>query len=412
AATTSDARRSRGASGPPPPHRLRASSVTQTGTTATATATPAASTTSPESNPASPASVVGRSPALPPATFIFEAQGRPESPPPPFAFGGFGPDPNGGGLIVQGKPPRSRNRMPSDKLDGARREKEAICKDLDIDLKTITIWFQNKRQTVARTRKQQLAFDGSEGGSATYPAAMDVLASASATMSPLAATSAEAPSATVASATARMGSGAAGSSCSEGSPLDRTTTSRLKSAARSPPPCGAVSQRQTPRVLPLSASAAHDPNVFERRRADVSSSTPFSSPSPDLPRRTRLGCSWPPIIHPEDLWKHIPSSPAQSALSSSPDVSPDVGTPCRSSRSSAQRPRTLEWACARSAKRRRTNPHLMHDVDEEADECGSVDRSASGTRVPLEYYDKFPLDIVHGAVLLLGLRDAAHRLGI
>ncbi len=120
-------------------------------------------------------------------------------------------------------------------------------------------------------------------------------------------------------------------------------------------------------------------------------------------------------IHPEDLWKHIPSSPAQPALSS-PDVSPDTGTPSRRSRLLVQRPRTLEWACARSAKRRRTNPDDVYHEDGETDsEFNAIDDpgaccpsfSISEPRVPLEFYDKYPLDVVHGAVLLLGLRDAA-----
>lgn len=86
-----------------------------------------------------------------------------------------------------------------------------------------------------------------------------------------------------------------------------------------------------------------------------------------------------------------------------------------------QQPRTLEWACARSAKRRRANPDTDHHVDDEIDnECNSVDRShprrssflGSEAQVPLECYDKYPLDVVRGAVLLLGLRDAARGLGI
>lgn len=139
------------------------------------------------------------------------------------------------------------------------------------------------------------------------------------------------------------------------------------------------------------------------------SSRCVSSPLPDL----RIGGDR--SIHPEDLWKHIPSSPAQPALSS-PDVSPDIGTPSRSSRLSVQRPRTLEWACARSAKRRRTDSGTVYQEDGETDsECNVIDDtgirhpsfSVSEVRVPLECYDKYPLDVVRGAILLLGLRDAA-----
>ena len=167
-----------------------------------------------------------------------------------------------------------------------------------------------------------------------------------------------------------------------------------------------------PRV-PLSA-VTHDPHVivFEPVRTEMPSSSCESSPFPDL-RKPRLRGN--KSIHPEDLWKHIPSSPAQPALSS-PDVSPDIGTPSKSSRLLVQRPRTLEWACARSAKRRRTNPGTVYQEDGATDsECSPIDDtglcrssfSISEARVPLECYDKYPLDVVHGAILLLGLRDAA-----
>lgn len=79
-----------------------------------------------------------------------------------------------------------------------------------------------------------------------------------------------------------------------------------------------------------------------------------------------------------------------------------------------QRPRTLEWACARSAKRRRTNPGTVYQGGETDSECNPIDDSdicrpsfsISEARAPLECYDKYPLDVVHGAILLLGLRDA------
>ena len=101
---------------------------------------------------------------------------------------------------------------------------------------------------------------------------------------------------------------------------------------------------------------------------------------------------------------------------SSPNASPDINTPSRSSRLLVQRPRTLEWACARSAKRRRTNPDAIYHEDEESEgECKPIDDpgaccssfSVSEARVPLECYDRYPLDVVQGAILLLGLRDAA-----
>ncbi|KAH9997730.1 hypothetical protein BJV74DRAFT_826146 [Russula compacta] len=269
------------------------------------------------------------------------------------------------------------------------------------DLKTVTIWFQNRRQTVARSRKHLESEDAT-----TSTATMDMLASASATMSPLAATEEPPASSASAAAAVQLGSG--------------TGTPRLQRASSRHSFLKPKSQPLAPPRVLLS-TVAHDPNVpFTPVRAETlsSSSISVSSPSPDL-RKSRLGHNWP--IHPEDLWKHIPSSPAQPALSS-PDVSPDISASSSgSSRLSVQRPRTLEWACARSAKRRRANPDANYHVDDEIhNECNSVDCSdprrsfflGSEAQVPPECYDKYPLDVVRGAVLLLGLRDAARGLGI
>jgi hypothetical protein len=229
-----------------------------------------------------------------------------------------------------------------------------------------------------------------------------MLASASATMSPLVAT--EEPSVSLASATVVLPSAGAQRSYPGCPSLSQSAPRYLHASS-----CDSIPKPHPPRV-PLSA-VTHDPNVFffESARTEISSSTCVSSPSPDL----RKPGDW--SIHPEDLWKHIPSSPAQPALSS-PDVSPDINTPSRSSRLLVQRPRTLEWACARSSKRRGTNPGAVYHEDGETDsECNPTDGpgaccssfSISEARVPLECYDRYPLDVVHGAVLLLGLKDAA-----
>ena len=272
------------------------------------------------------------------------------------------------------------------------------------DLKTVTIWFQNKRQTLARSKRQL-----SSEGATTPTAAIDILAFASASMSPLVAT--EKTSASLASVSIRPGSETQGPY--PDSPSLCQSTSRLQRASS----CDSVPkihpQALTQARVPLSA-VTHDPHVFvfESVRTEMTSSSCVSSPFSDL-REPRFGGDR--SIHPEDLWKHIPSSPAQPALSS-PDVSPDIGTPSRSSKHLVQRPRTLEWACARSAKRRRTNPSTVHQEDGETDsECNPIDDtgicrssfSISEARLPLECYDKYPLDVVHGAILLLGLRNAA-----
>jgi hypothetical protein len=225
-----------------------------------------------------------------------------------------------------------------------------------------------------------------------------MLASASATMSPLVAI--EEPPVSLTSATVVFPSSGAQRSYPDWPSLSQSAISArwfLRFNSKAP-------------ATTRSALRCHSmPNVFESARTEISSSTCVSSPSPDL----RKPGDW--SIHPEDLWKHIPSSPAQPTLSS-PDVSPDINTPSRSSRLLVQRPRTLEWACARSSKRRGTNPGAVYHEDGETDsECNPTDGpgaccssfSISEARVPLECYDRYPLDVVHGAVLLLGLKDAA-----
>jgi hypothetical protein len=280
------------------------------------------------------------------------------------------------------------------------------------DLKTVTIWFQNKRQTVARTNRKQLESEGASttaAAAAAATAAMDMLASASATMSPLAPVVTEKPSSASPLSAVQLGPGAGGP-CSFLDP----SASQLLPATNSP--CASTPKSRllgAPLRVPLSAAIVHDPSVSLSPDMSTSAAWVSSSPSPELRREPRLGQNWP--IQPEDLWKHIPSSPAQPALSS-PDLSPKVGASGGSAKHSLQRPPTLEWACARSAKRRRMNPDAVHFEEEETDsEWGdSVDRigsfhlsfRVSEARVPLECYDKYPLDVVRGAILLLGLRDA------
>ena len=103
--------------------------------------------TSPGLDPATPANanapVIGCFPVLPSPTFIYENQNQSQSPsesPLPLL------SPNlsvAGSIILGGKPPRPRHRMSTDKLETldaffrrnthpSRKEKEAICKDLDL----------------------------------------------------------------------------------------------------------------------------------------------------------------------------------------------------------------------------------------------------------------------------------------
>jgi hypothetical protein len=248
-----------------------------------------------------------------------------------------------------------------------------------------------------------------------------MLASASATMTPLATTTAT-----------RLGSGSGGL-CAHCSSLDNLDpfASRLLHASScathlSTPKSPRPTLDPQPRIPLSSTATTQDPNVSESalplremRTSNTRVSSSSSSPEGSFLRKPRNNHHWP--IDPENLWKYIPSSPVQqqTVQSSSPDVSPDVGVDDGSAGLSLRRrPRTLEWACARSAKRRRANTDSVHSEDDAG--CKAEDRTAtchlqccvSDARVPPECYGKYPLDVVRGAVLLLGLRDAAHGLGV
>jgi hypothetical protein len=239
---------------------------------------------------------------------------------------------------------------------------------------------------------------------------MDMLASASATMTPLAA-----------EPTAMLGSGGSCARCSSLDNLDPPTSRPLHASS-----CTAYPSAPLDLQSRIPATAVRDPTFTDSestllpRTSATRVSSPPSSPEGSEPRKP-LNHLWP--IHPENLWKYIPSSPVQQEQpvpSSSPDVSPGVGVGGGSAGALLLRqPRTLEWACAQSAKRRRANPEV-HSEDGETDAgCNPEERTAichspcvSDVRVPPECFGKYPLDVVRGAVLLLGLKDAAHSLGV
>lgn len=130
---------------PPKPNKPQSIVVpTSTSTAADAKVDPG---TSPGSDPAlanaADAPVVGCFPVLPPTTFIYENQSQSQSPSESL-FPLVSPNLSvAGSIFLGGKPPRPRHRMSSNKLETldaffrrnthpSRKEKEAICKDLDM----------------------------------------------------------------------------------------------------------------------------------------------------------------------------------------------------------------------------------------------------------------------------------------
>ncbi|KAA1467969.1 hypothetical protein DENSPDRAFT_833142 [Dentipellis sp. KUC8613] len=221
------------------------------------------------------------------------------------------------------------------------------------DLKTITIWFQNKRQT---TKKQR---DGSVT-KASSPAldGMTALASASALMAPL-----------------RLIPRPCAPSNLQQSEQAYTAFRRFTMKPYVPPSSNAP---------PLHADAASSRPQNDDSREPVSMPHRYSGlhtsevipipvlrslpPGPIMRGRTSdLVMTAPSArallhpIQPHDLWKLLPSSPP-TCDKPSPDGSPEVQGIQDGLNSnddtlpSYKRPRSLEWACSQMAKRRRENP--------------------------------------------------------
>lgn len=167
---TNNARRSRSATGPSSSHTTLASRsleaaaagsnnsnlpkpdkpqsiIIPASVAADAKVDPDTSPGSPDPAPVNAAPVLGCFPVLLSPTFVYENQSQNQSQnqsPSESLLPLASPDLNvAGSIILGGKPPRPRHRMPSDKLEAveaffrqnthpSRKEKEAICKELDM----------------------------------------------------------------------------------------------------------------------------------------------------------------------------------------------------------------------------------------------------------------------------------------
>ncbi|KAI0068106.1 hypothetical protein BV25DRAFT_1986935 [Artomyces pyxidatus] len=286
----------------------------------------------------------------------------------------------------------------------SREEKASLSVELDTDLKTITIWFQNKRQTMKKLQDNSLQRNNAAE-------AMDILASASALMVPL-----NRPSPKSACTVSSRQAEPPVSFELLALHADLETTSApaafLSSFSALPIHLSAPQTQSRPISTlprkPLAIIPYHHPNMPVPEQPlplapAFDAHSGFSKPACTPSSRSTS-------VLPHDLWKHIPSSPlALRSLSS-----PDAGTDAEMEVDSTKRPRTLEWACARHAKRRRENPELDSEEDTPCTPPPPSRRMTaqlhtSHVRIPSEYFSIFPPDVLQGAVLLLALKEPPRK---
>ncbi|KAI0045206.1 homeobox-domain-containing protein [Auriscalpium vulgare] len=303
----------------------------------------------------------------------------------------------------------NRHRMTEEKLarldavfetttHPSRLEKEALSAELEMSMKSITIWFQNRRQTAKKLRDSSSTHTAAVDPTSTHTT--DILSFASA------------PPVLTSCHTKLQHSHISLNRSASSHAL--TGSGMLPLAPAPPPPRLLVPLPRRPLAM-LAYNTIYPRYGLERARSyhNVVSNHPQRSFTAEPVRG--LATHRTTSVLPHDLWKHIPSSPIEQHIPSSPDVSlaSDDATPTR------KRPGTLEWACALHAKRRRENPGAHWEEDEQAVEVhlgprtpqrmrrGSVSYPTSVARVPNEYHALFSPDIVKGAVLLLGMKRAA-----
>ncbi|TFY52339.1 hypothetical protein EVJ58_g10073 [Rhodofomes roseus] len=286
------------------------------------------------------------------------------------------------GNMKEKKPRHRITRHQLDRLEAlyeenthpSRQVKQSLANDVGLPLKNITIWFQNKRQT--NRRKSRRFTNREETGRIVEPA-----------------------------------------------PLELGPSTRLLLGLTPEP---ASSEKESPSVRKDRSSrertATPTPSVSAGRSANA---------TPSLRREEAYA---------QDIWAHMPSSPPTPALvhtsidTASPSMllfEDDVFGPVIASHQvrtpiAGMRKPDLEWACARAEKRSRIrtsacrsqwSPDISSDLDVlrtgkhrvELDE--GPDNSKSQTfypdiPIPAEYRALFPVDMIEGASLLLGLKHA------
>ncbi|KAI0326756.1 hypothetical protein GY45DRAFT_1328517 [Cubamyces sp. BRFM 1775] len=290
-------------------------------------------------------------------------------------------------VIVQG-PKRTRKRFTNLQLmmlehlyhkvsHPTREQREQLAKDAEIDVRSVTVWFQNKRQTDRRLHRQL-------SEPATIPFNLQPFSSpAQSTLLPPSSPFSDASGKTIHTVRARtLSSASIASSASMSSLIPSTITSGRKRERERGHESERRHVRQKPsRHLSLDAIAARTerPVLIPRTppQCIASSSSParLRTPEPSSEDGSCAGGVGDADIGSKALWENMQSSPA------APDPAP------RTERDLVRYGRkryTLEYACAREilggkargkGKEKRKPQMLKHSSKEGRGEDGDVFRS-------------------------------------
>ncbi|KAI1789807.1 hypothetical protein LXA43DRAFT_1096056 [Ganoderma leucocontextum] len=284
----------------------------------------------------------------------------------------------------------------------SRGAKEALAAEVGMNVKSVLIWFQNRRQD--RSRKSKAV---------ATPALMRKHRPIPVEARPIK------PS-------------------KYASPLARSAAARAKTAAKGKPPPLTPS-----RIVPLSAETT----LVTPQTAHQTPPSEDAYSHLRQPRRSTSSDTLPSEKHTPDLWRHLPPTPPSRSRKPSqwPSSSPSRGSPLKPFADASNVPQpihpeklTLEWACANSAARRKHGLAIYRDEDDSSGESSDAGDELAASRwiparsicrseahslgkdqkpqerralrevvIPHEYHALFSPDLVLGASLLLTLKHSA-----
>ncbi|KII93175.1 hypothetical protein PLICRDRAFT_382544 [Plicaturopsis crispa FD-325 SS-3] len=235
----------------------------------------------------------------------------------------------------------------------SREEKKAVAVKLGLEPKTLTIWFQNKRQTIKKGRS---VTPTARPGTTFVPfssLSMSKAASFSVFVDPSSSQPASEPRSTLGTRVSSPAENTTLSASMDNRPSFATRSHRMASYRS---PLAAVSRREN---QPSSRMARHSKSSHKHHIPEASRSRSNSAASSE----------GQPHLHPQELWTRIVSSPPAHNLNM-PSERNGSSSAYRDMASRTQRPHinrkkhSLDWVCDRQTKRLRED---STDDDEESD---------------------------------------------